>query len=230
MPTTGDVALAYYDGTRWRTDTELAATPVVTYTPAAGLLLARTGGKLGFLGATPVVRPASDDQATVHPDYGSMYDNGGATTAIGVAGTFYKLSNTTASDLIHDFTHASNRLTYNGLDTLVFRVTANAAVGYGGGAGAKTLALRIAKNGTDIAASHMQLSLAALSDRDTIASQAMVSLATNDYVEVFGTNITDTNGLVVDVLNVNVLAIHNPKLVNRLRTDLITLGLIKGSA
>lgn len=63
MPSTGDVALQYYDGTRYRTDIELAATPALTYTPAAGLMVARTGGKLGFLGATPAVKPTHVDQA-----------------------------------------------------------------------------------------------------------------------------------------------------------------------
>lgn len=132
--------------------------------------------------------------------YGAMYVSTPAATTISVAGTYVKAAGTTTIGTNNvDFTMpANNRLTYGGTDTKVFAVSVDltfyCATGY------NEMRVQIAKNGTVIAESagggkQTASGTAAV----TGTAQALVSLATTDYVEIWITNVTSTANITVSV-------------------------------
>lgn len=177
-----------------------------------------------------VTQQASADQAVVAYGHAACYAAATYTTTITVAGTYYKAGNTTTSIHTEDFTHASNKLTYTGAATGYFTITCSMSIGYSGGAGNKTLSVKLAKNGAVIDNTAVDRVLAAAADRGAVTVIGLVELAQNDYIEVFVTNQTDTQGFVADKLYLIANSAEGGALVNQLRTDLITLGLIKGAA
>jgi len=260
MPTSGDIALCYYDGTRWRTDTELAATPVATYTPAAGLMLGRTGGKLGFFETAPIVRPASASQAALTDSTGGStsdttlavvpYGDGfiylsTVGSAVAATGTYAKFpandAATTAIDLIN-FTHTSpGRLTYTGTTSLSFYLNVIGTVRIG--TLGEEITFNVRKSGTTISAGFAQIvEVDGAGDTIGVRLLAETTMATNEYLEIEvksdGTSVNVTPlSLVIHVAaapgDTSVIPDNFAKitrLLNQLRNDIATLGLIKGSA
>lgn len=107
-----------------------------------------------------------------------------ATTPVVIAGTF------TEVDARQFTTDANGRMTYVGLSAVELIATAaiNAEMASGG---TKTCSFYIGINGTVIASSQMQNTLENNAPHFT-QCQALVSLTTNDYIEVFTANEDDT--------------------------------------
>jgi len=134
--------------------------------------------------------PVDFDNDTMLPanitPHGGCYVSTPAATTITSAGTFYVLAGTTTEIDITLFTHTSpGRLVYTGTVARDFFVTA--MFSFTSSANNILAKARIAKNGTTIAGSEQQFFKTTGSDTKTLATQYIVSLATNDYIEVFVT-------------------------------------------
>lgn len=125
--------------------------------------------------------------ATVNLAHGGFYWEGNATitdfSATGVAdyaGTnMLKASGTSTADDLNDFSHTNGRITYDGVTTKTFLVSVDSSIT--NSKGERTVFLAIYKNGTE------ERTLQAFTNKDepySVSVQALVSLATNDYLEV----------------------------------------------
>ncbi len=134
--------------------------------------------------------------------YGFYYMSGNTTeTIVSVAGTLYKAVGTTTAGLLDDFTHTNNRLTYTGTDTKQFLLTAAATV--------ITITnddisgIVFFKNGSQIGA--FTRGNAHASKFENASDTKLVELATNDYVEIYTTDVTDNTNVIIQDLNVSVI-------------------------
>lgn len=118
----------------------------------------------------------------------AAYNSANSATTITLAGTFYVLQGTTTAEFLASlFTHASpGRLTYTGTPTKQVQITA--LVSFSASANNILTKWRIAKNGATIAASETQQFKGTGANIETVVCHATVSLATNDYIEIFCTN------------------------------------------
>ena len=128
------------------------------------------------------------------PATGANYITTPAATTISVSGTYYKENGTwTSQGSPVGFTISGNRLTYTGTPTANFLLLYRASFTVSAGTN-QTITFRIAKNGTtdtSTAASNLVDS----GDTKVVAGFSFISLATNDYLELFVTNETSTNSV-----------------------------------
>jgi len=114
---------------------------------------------------------------------------------------------TTASTINQKFSHTNNRLTYTGGLARSFKITAaisaNSVI-----TNSVTILTRIAKNGVTIAESESQATTSASARNENFLSQAIVEMTTNDFIEIFITNATNANNLLVTELNVIIEALN----------------------
>jgi hypothetical protein len=136
------------------------------------------------------------------PPIGEMYMIANATaTTISSTASYTKVLGTTTSGVLSGFTMPSNnRLTYTGTTTLNFRVNVAAACTFGNNN--QVYRISVFKNGVLVASSEMQQSNTATGENKSSPCQCAVSLATNDFIEVFIRNTTATNNITVSFLNV----------------------------
>ena len=130
-----------------------------------------------------------------------MYVSTPAATTIGTAGTFVKASGTTTlSAGALDFTMPSNnRLTYGGKITKRFWIMV--AMSLTTGTAVQNLSIRIAKNGTTVAATEIDRLTGGASDIGAAAMTHITSLDETDYLEIFLTNKTATNSVTWELGN-----------------------------
>jgi hypothetical protein len=133
-------------------------------------------------------------------DRGSCYVSTPASTTLAAA-TAAKASGTTTAGTLGNFTMpADNRLTYTGTATRDFLVSASISAAKAAGT-TSLVELHIAKNGTVVTGANVRLQVAA-TDEFQMSLVWPVSLATNDYVEIFlkddtGDDITVNRGTLV---------------------------------
>jgi hypothetical protein len=134
---------------------------------------------------------------------GQMYFNGNATqNAIATQSVFEKVEGTTtASPENEKFSHSIGRLTYTGGITREFVVTASCSVN-SVVTNSVSISVRIAKNGATIPESEAKVTTSASGRNENFYCQALVTLAQNDYVELFVANQTNANSLLTSELNV----------------------------
>ena len=115
--------------------------------------------------------------------YGGIYISSSTTTTLS-ATTPAKASGTTTTMALNGFTHpANNRLTYTGSVTRVFHVTASLSASTI--SGAETVDFYFYKNGTTpITGAQIQREVAN-NDIGAVSIECLVSLAQNDYVEIW---------------------------------------------
>ena len=124
---------------------------------------------------------------------GMSYVSTSGTQTIGTGGTFERLNEGaiayTASHL-HSFTHSDGRLTYTGTNTKHFDIAVY--VNIESDEAAALVEIILAKGGATISGTEMRHDYRA-TDTDAVLSFGwLLELATNEYIEVFGTS--DTNG------------------------------------
>ena len=90
---------------------------------------------------------------------------------------------------LENFSHSDGRLTYTGTPTRDFIVSVHASIE--GDEVAQLIQIQIAEGGVVIAGSNMQADYTAINTDKAISTTWIVELATNEYVEVYGTS--DTN-------------------------------------
>ena len=131
--------------------------------------------------------------------YYTMTENATATViestevAVKVAGT------TTGQAVTQRFTHTNNRLTYTGALTRTVRVSV--ILGFTTGANDR-VGVYIAKGGTVISFSESYATANAAGRVESVSGQTIVSLATNDYIEIFVQNESGIRNITVTELSV----------------------------
>lgn len=147
-----------------------------------------------------------DAVVSLQPVYGSLYMSTPAATTPGVAGTYLKVLGTTtlvstSNNLITST--ASNRLVNNSGVAKTFLVSATISV-VPGSAAANRLGFKIAKNGALLDDSESKITTTASTTNEVfVQCQATVDLAAGDYVEVYGTNFSNTNTFTVNNMNLS---------------------------
>ena len=138
-----------------------------------------------------------DWMVSTSPAYGSLYWATPAETTVAAVDTPVKASGTTASVAASsDVTVATtNRLTYTGAPTLSAKVWANITMT--AAANNKLVSLHIAKNGSVIASAEMRRTVGTGADYGNMGTHTIVSLAQNDYVEIWVENETDAVNITV---------------------------------
>ncbi len=109
---------------------------------------------------------------------------------------------TTVTGLTSGFDNGGSndgRLRYTATTTRIMRVTAKVSFI---GASTDVLVFGIAKNGTVDATSKVLVAMDATGTVDNVTLSAVISLASNDYLEVFVGNTTDTSAPTVKVLSI----------------------------
>lgn len=135
--------------------------------------------------------------------HGVLYTSTPAGTAI-TANVYSKLAGATTSISLADFTMtADNRLRYDGAATIIFKFAIDAAIR--GTSNNLSTSIRLAKNGTTDAVTRQTINLSANGRAELISTTGVVSLATNDFVEVWATAASNTT-LTVDTMVLNVFA------------------------
>ncbi len=172
-------------------DIRLANSATIDNTDADTLELTETIVKVsGDLVVTGVVSHRS----------ATAYVSTPGTQTIGTGGTFERLNEGaiayTAAHL-DDFTHDDGRLTYTGTPTDEFTIIIHANIE--SDEAAALVSIRLAVNGSTVAATNMQHDYTAVDTDAIIALSWLLDMATNDYIEVFGTS--DTNGDTFEVHN-----------------------------
>lgn len=133
----------------------------------------------------------------------SMYVQNNATaTTIGATSTPVKVAGTTTAGTENQrFSHTSNRLTYTGAFSDVFKVTAVASFTSNNN---NQIGFYLAVNGTADSTTGMYATANASGRFESLTIQGNLLLDPGDYVEVFVENNTATNNVTVTFLNVNI--------------------------
>ena len=133
--------------------------------------------------------------ANLQLQYGSCYISTPAATAVVAANTPIKAAGTTTELQTSGFSHTSNRLTYTGTPTLVFNVMAFMSATKAAGTSAD-VRYAIAKNGTIVTGCSVTRNTTS-SAEGAMGCGGLVSLATNDYVELWIENLTNGDDVTV---------------------------------
>ena len=121
----------------------------------------------------------------------------GSTNLVKVAPT------TVLSDDVFEFDNGGandGRLRYTGATTKMFHTAFTISMD-GEGAGTNLYVFGVAKNGVVASACKVIQSIAVSSATESTALHCMVSLATNDYIELYAGNLTDTDDIIVKTIN-----------------------------
>lgn len=132
---------------------------------------------------------------------GQYYMTGNATeTVIGGINTFVKIAGTTtAGTYVEKFTHTDNKLTYNGALTGFYKVTTVVSLTSGNN---NIVQLRVGLNGTTTIPSTSQTVTSGAGKSENVTCSDVVSLATNDYIEMFTANTTGANNITASEITV----------------------------
>jgi hypothetical protein len=132
---------------------------------------------------------------TMHFSAGIYYISTPATTTISVGGTFYKAAGTTTAGYLHRFTMPTdNRLTYTGDATIRALVLASSTLIHTG-SGTKIGGIKIAKNGVVNDESERRTLFSTSPYNYNLSTLSIIELSTNDYIELWVTNFSSTDGV-----------------------------------
>lgn len=127
------------------------------------------------------------------PPYGAMYISSSAATSLSADNTWTKVSGTTTSTNLKEFTMpANNRLTYGGVAPVHCHVVAS--ISMTAGANNQVFGFRIVKNGdetlTDSVASELRRKVGTGTDVGSLAVHYDSAMTTGDYLELWVENET----------------------------------------
>jgi len=163
-------------------------------------------GRLNYTDNIPVwheVAKLTDIPAIGARSYGGLYISSETQTSIITINVYEKVDGTTTSSLLQDFTMpANNRLTYTGGTTKVFNV--DVTMSLEGTSGGDIYEIALFKNAVVQPGSEMREQIKDLDDPDTTGFNALISLETNDFVEVFIRNLNSATD--ATAMNMTVVA------------------------
>lgn len=130
---------------------------------------------------------------------GMFMVNNVTATVVSATNTEYKvLGTTTQSTFSQKFDHDNNRLTYRGAITRVFKVLVTATISSGNN---HQVGMYIGKNGVVLPESETYTTTNASGRVENVVCQCLVSLATNDYIEIFVENTTAITNITINGFN-----------------------------
>ena len=133
--------------------------------------------------------------ANLQLQYGCFYVSTPAETSISGATTPTKAAGTTTEIASNGFSHTSNRLTYSGTATLKFYVQGNVSATKAAGTSAD-IRYAIAKNGTIVTGLSVSRNTSSTAE-GAMAFGGIVTMATDDYVEIWVENLTNSDNLTI---------------------------------
>lgn len=133
-----------------------------------------------------------------------MQDNAVASDII-TQGVAVKIAGTTLTSLLEKFTHSNNRATYTGALVRNFKVVATVTLTAGNN---QTIGLYIAKNGDLIESSEQYVTTSSGGRVESVAVLSLVSLSTNDYIELYTENASATTDVTVSYMNVTITPLN----------------------
>jgi hypothetical protein len=137
---------------------------------------------------------------TAARNYGEMYSNNNAVaTPIASQNKFYKMTNVTTAGLMNNFTHTTGRLTYSGTGPKTFHV--NISLDAQVSQANQIIGFQIYVDGVAVAKSNATCMIQNIPDRQHLSLNSLVSLTTNDYVELYVTNNTDNASVNISDIN-----------------------------
>lgn len=142
-------------------------------------------------GATVVASTLRVSGRTIGHSFGECFIAGTASTTIGVVGTYALAGGTTSAEAtnLNDFSHnGSFRLTYTGAATKRFMVDCDFSVMPV--SANQTLAVRIAKDGTTLAKTTIEMRCATVSAPHAGSVGCVVALTASSYLELHVTNLS----------------------------------------
>ncbi len=150
----------------------------------------------GFVMATPGSSTYITSEAIL--SYGGFYVSSAAASANITQTVYLILGGTTTALALNHFTHASpNRLTYTGVSTKIFEIICS--ISFTSSQSNQIARFRVAKNGTSDANSEVARKLGTGTDIGALALIDEISLATNDYLEVYATlDVSSTDTITAD--------------------------------
>jgi hypothetical protein len=137
---------------------------------------------------------ATKNYVDTYSSYGEIYITTPTATVCTLADTYYLVSGNTTSDELRGFTASNERLTYIDTETRVVHVSA--AISVSSDTNNVVLSTKVYKNGAAHAASLIQRKISTAGDVGAFAILTLVSMSTNDYIEIYiacdnaGTEIT----------------------------------------
>ena len=139
---------------------------------------------------------------SIFPGWGNFYISSAAQTTISGAGTAVLMAGTTTGGSTRNFTHASpGRLTYTGTPTSRFFVIATVTLDVAAGSNID-LSVQLFRSGSLITGAEQRVNNTA-GNPSNVVVVTDVSLATNQYIEVFVENEDDTAN--IDVTQANIM-------------------------
>lgn len=137
-----------------------------------------------------------DDVAT-----GNLYVSASALTSFAAVNTPVKmLGTTTAANLFRVTSTLSNRLTYTGTKTKRFQLICSLTASQT--SSNMEYSFYVYKNGVQLPESRQKMKLVNSTDRASLTISCTVSLASNDYIEIWCENNTNTTGITVETSNI----------------------------
>jgi hypothetical protein len=136
---------------------------------------------------------------------GATYLSTPGTQTIGTGGTFERLyegAMAYTAGIISGFTESNGRLTYIGDDVDNFIVLCSMTIS--AGEAAQVVQIRIAKNGTTIAATNMIYTFTATILDAAVGVNWILELNTNDYIEIWGTSDTNADEFTIQSLTMSI--------------------------
>jgi hypothetical protein len=183
----------------WSASTLENHTDVTVVSKANNDVLAWSSGDGAWTNITREIAPSRT--------YGSYYITTPAATTIGDSVNYFKFAGTTSLNLNSPgVSHiASNRLQYTGTATRVFSVEGTVSM-FSTGAN-QTLSVAVFKNGVIDPSSEQSRTFSNATDLEECSTHAQITLATNDYVELWVKNATSTNAVTAQHMSVMLSAL-----------------------
>jgi len=119
-----------------------------------------------------------------------------------VAGVFEKVAGTYTTSVLNRFTQSAGVLTYTGKRTTIFMIVASVSITTSNNN--RTVDLRLAKNGTSIAASNQRQKVATGADIGTMSIGFQIQLETGDTVELQYTTVSTATDIEAEFLNFSI--------------------------
>lgn len=141
------------------------------------------------------------------PSYGALlFDEPAIATPIAAASTWTKAANTTTlqSGAYRFSQAADNRLTYDGVTSVIAH--ANATLAVIAAASGKTFSFALAINGLVEEASRSTVTIATAGETQHVAVSVHIALAPGDYLELYVRNETDDTDLTITNANFTAFA------------------------
>ena len=144
-----------------------------------------------------------DFLVSAHVNYGVSYVSTAAETTISTQDVFVKAAGTTTEIATRNFTHTAGRLTYNGTPDINVYVSCCFSMTAAGNS--KEIDFKIAKNGTVIDSSMIRRKVGTGTDVGAASVDSFIEgLSTNDYIELWVANHTDTTNVTIELCHLMV--------------------------